>query len=217
MATQGRPKKKHTQTKNSRSEYFWPEDRPPLDDYLRQQEKFIRRVASRSMCMAPEYQDDMAQELRLRAIRAWETWDPKKGPLATHAWRYIVGSHLGLLRRTWTCPLGYRYSRRTAPSIYSLNATIGDDDDEFIDNVAGGDDVPEEAILARGQLAAILPRIKECIGKQISMEAALERLIADQGEIVDVARKQGVSIQAVYSSRNRMLAAIRAALEVEDD
>jgi len=71
-----------------------------LHVHLQQQEKRIRRVASKAVSMFPEYEEDMAQELRLRAIRAWETWDKEKGPLSAHTWRYIVGSHLKLIRRT---------------------------------------------------------------------------------------------------------------------
>lgn len=217
MATQNHPKKHTTQTKRYHSKVDWPDERPPLQVHLQQQEKRIRRVAAKAVSMSPEYEDDMAQELRLRAIRAWETWDKNKGSLSAHTWRYIVGSHLKLLRRSWTYPLGYRFSRKTAPSVYSLNQPMGDDGDEFIFNLPGGADVPENEIMARREVSGIMPRIQGCIGKQITVSAAIERLTADEGEIVDVARRQGVSIQAVYSSRKRMLASIREALEVEHD
>lgn len=219
MTTQEQPKpKKRTQTTTYHSNIDWPDERPPLHVHLQQQEKRIRRVASKAVAMFPEYEEDMAQELRMRAIKAWETWDKEKGPLIAHTWRYIVGSHLNLIRRTWTYPLGYRHSNLPAPSTHSLDAPIDSDEDMlWIDQLEGREHIPEDAILARREMANILPRIQKCIGKQIPMDVALERLAAEQGELADVARKQGVSIQAVGSSRKRMLAAIRAALEVEHD
>lgn len=214
-------KQRKNQKKTYPSEYGdWPKTRPPLEVFLKQQDSRIKRVAARAMFLNPEYAEDMAQELRLKAVKAWETWDAERGPLSSYTWRHIIGSHLPYYRRYFTVPKGYRCSKRGEkdPKTMSLNVNVqGSDDVEYIDQLPGGYAIPENVISARQEVEHLLPEIMECIGDKIPMKVALERIAVLHGEIPDVAERQKISPQAVHNFRNRAIKLIRERLEVTCD
>lgn len=200
----------------------WPDERPSLVAFLKSQEPRIRRIAYKATLNCPEFCEDMAQDLRIRAMRAWETWDKNKGPLSAHAWRHIMGGHLRLRRRTWTAPLGYRSSAdlEQAPSTVSMDATI-DDDLNFSEVIAADTSRDVELAEAKAEARLLADRLHDILTRDgkgriqhINFHQILDRLACvEPGDMVEVAERQGVSVQAIASSRNRAMATIRAAME----
>lgn len=200
----------------------WPDERPPLDEFLKSQERRIRRIAYKATLNCPEYLEDMAQDLRMRVMRAWETWDKDKGPLSAHSWRHIMGGHLRLRRRSWTAPLGYRSSADMddAPKIHSIDAPL-DDDRSYADVIAGDNTRDFELAEANAEAALLVERLHHILTRDgkgriqhINFHQILDRLACvEPGDMVEVAERQGVSVQAIASSRNRAMATIRAAME----
>lgn len=191
-----------------RSDIDWPTERPPLHVHLKQQEKRILRVAAKATLSHPEWADDMAQELRLRAIRAWETWDPTKGPLSAHTWRYIQGSHLRFFHRQWTAPKGFR-CRDDEPKTESLDVPLPSGDGTKADSVEGGI-VNFDQVDAAYDARRVLPLVIEEITSNRQtpgVDVMIARLCAvENGDMADVAKQQNVSLEAVRASRQRLIA-----------
>ena len=208
-----------------RGEADWPDERPPLAEHLKREERRIKRVAAKATAQCPEHREDMEQELRLRVMRAWTTWNPERGPLSAHSWRHIVGGHIGMIRRTWTQPYGYRSSAdiETAPSTVSMDATVGEDGQTF--ERADPDTRDLEVAEARADARLLVQQIYKILttdGKgriqHVNFQTILERLACvEPGDMVELAKRQGVSVQAIASSRNRAMATIKAAMEEIND
>lgn len=70
------------------------------------EEQLLERAAPALRQIALKYvdptrsleQDDLAQAAAIGLIRAWRRFDPAKGRLGTHAWTYMLGEIMNLVR-----------------------------------------------------------------------------------------------------------------------
>lgn len=186
--------------------------KPTLAQHLRAEEGRIRKLATAATAKSEMWREDMAQELRLRAVKAWETWDAEKGPLSAHTWRYLCGSHLNSIRHSWTVPYGFR-SRADAPSVGSLDCPVTPTGETWLDILASDDD-GFEAIESKQLAARIAPTVAAILAERktvnVSVADMIERLCCvEPGDIAACAKRQGVSIEAVSRSREKLIQKIR--------
>ena len=142
--------------------------------------------------------EDLAQEAALGWMEAVRRWDPVQARLSTFAWYYA-------LRRV------RRYlSQRLAVEVWSLDAPdVLDEDMAFGDRLA--DERAEEELQRvesevwwQQTLATLPPRQAEVLEARLA--------VAGGATATEVARRIGVSRQAVHQAERRALTRLRAAL-----
>jgi DNA-directed RNA polymerase specialized sigma24 family protein len=203
------------------------ERRPTPAEHLRREEKRIRALAARATAHCPEWREDIEQEMRIRAVGSLASWDPEKGPLSAHSWRHMTGSAIGYRIRALTAARGWRQTiadgrGEGAPQVGSLES-MGDEGEGAWEAILGEEDDGYRVADARAEVRAIRKIMQGILdsrgGKKVDAGVMLERVasLACFDEMGEVARRQGVSRQAVHQSAHRARKALREVLGVAVD
>lgn len=198
--------------------------KPTVEEHLLREERRIRSLATRATSHCPEWREDIAQEMRIRAMKAWQTWNPERGPLSAHSWRCMTGSAIGYHIRALTAARGWRQTigdgrGEGAPSVGSLEA-IGDEGESAWADLLGAEEEGYRVVDARAEVRAIRKTMQGILdsrgGKKVDAGMILERVaaLASYDEMAEVAKRHGVSRQAVHQSAHRALKALREAMGV---
>ena len=157
------------------------------------------------------WQDEYAQELRMRVVEAYRTYDDtREMSLKNWTWLLCKDGHMQQKHLEMHYAMGKRASREQVQ-----HADL--DDDEQVLQLAADLPDPDNAKLldaVRREVAILLA--ERNTAKSIGLGDMLARLAAsDHGDLTEVAKSQGVSKEAVRATRARMLAALKERLEVE--
>lgn len=201
--------------------------RPTPAEHLRAEEKRIKALAARASAHCPEWREDVEQEMRIRAVESLATWDPEKGPLSAHSWRYMTGSAIGYRIRSWTAARGWRQTiaegrGEGAPSVGSVeDLAQGKDGESAWAEIFGAEEEGYRVTDLRSEVKAIRKTMQGILdsrgGPRVDAGVMLERVaaLACYDDMAEVAQKHGVSRQAVHQSAHRARKALREALGVE--
>lgn len=200
--------------------------RPTPAEHLRAEEKRIKALAARASAHCPEWREDVEQEMRIRAVESLATWDPEKGPLSAHSWRYMTGSAIGYRIRSWTAAKGWRQTiaegrGEGAPQVGHLEA-MGDaeDGESAWAELLGAEEEGYRVADARAEVRAIRKTMQGILdsrgGPRVDAGVMMERVaaLACYDDMAEVAKRHGVSRQAVHQSAHRARKALREALGV---
>lgn len=157
------------------------------------------------------WREEYAQELRLRIVQAYRSFDESKGmSLKNWTWLCCKDGHAQQVWLTMHKPKGYRSTQDTV-AVASL------DDEESVLQLAADSPDPNQAKLldaVRREVAKLLA--ERNVAKSVGVGDMLVRLAASEhGDLTEVAKAQGVSKEAVRTTRNRMIAQLKERLEVE--
>ena len=202
--------------------------KPTPEEHLKNEEKRIRIMAARATGSHPEWREDMEQEMRIRALMALESWDPEKGPLSAHTWRYMSGSHIGYIMRLWTSVRGYRHALSQGridgmPRTGSLEEfAFRDDGSSGWEEAIGVEDDGYRRADARFDARYVTRLLAEQNAKKggppTDLKTMLERIasLGAHDEQAEVAARQGVSRQAVNQGAHRAIKALRLQMGLAD-
>lgn len=157
------------------------------------------------------WQDEYAQELRMRVVEAYRSYDDSKGmSLKNWTWFCCKDGHMQQKHLEMHYAMGKRASREQVQ-----HADL--DDDEQVLQLAANMPDPDNAKMldaVRREVAKLLA--ERNTAKSVGLGDMLVRLAAsDHGDLTEVAKSQGVSKEAVRATRARMLAELKERLEVE--
>ena len=177
-------------------------------EWLQVCEPLVSRLAHK---WGKNWRDEYAQELRLRVVQAYRSYDESKGmSLKNWTWLCCKDGHAQQVWLTMHKPKGYRSTQDTV-AMASL------DDEESVLQLAADSPDPNQAKLldaVRREVAKLLA--ERNVAKSVGVGDMLVRLAAsDHGDLTEVAKAQGVSKEAVRTTRNRMIAQLKERLEVE--
>jgi len=178
------------------------------NEWLQACEPLVQKLAKK---WGKHWADEYAQELRMRVIESYRSYDDSKGmSLKNWTWFCCKDGHMQQKHLEMHYAMGKRASREQVQYAYL-------DDDEQILQLAADLPDPDNAKLldaVRREVAKLLA--ERNTAKTIGLGDMLVRLAAsDHGDLTEVARSQGVSKEAVRATRARMLAALKERLEVE--
>ena len=153
--------------------------------------------------------DEYAQELRMRVVEAYRSYDDSKGmSMKNWTWLLCKDGHMQQKHLEMHYAIGKRASREKTEHIDM-------DDNEQVLQLAADMPDPDNAKL----LDAVRREVAKLLAERVnapSLGDMLVRLAADEhGDLTEVAKSQGVSKEAVRATRARMLLALRQRLEVE--
>jgi len=185
-------------TKKYRSETEW----------LRACEPLVAKLAKK---WGRHWHDEYAQELRLRIVQAYRSYDESKGmSLKNWTWLCCKDGHMQQKHLEMFYAVGKRASREAVE-----HADL-DDEDQILQLAAESPDPDQRGMLdaVRREVAKLLA--ERNTSKSIGVGEMLVRLAASEhGDLSAVAKSQGVSKEAVRATRARMLVALKERFEVE--
>ena len=204
--------------------------KPTPEQHLRAEERRIRRLAAGATLKCPEWREDIEQEMRIRAVMALESWDPEKGPLSAHTWRYMSGSAIMYRIRTLTEARGYRQTVGEKRQVEGGIPSTGSVEDlaERKDGSSGWEDaigveddgyrLADARFDARYIRRLLAQQNAAKGGPPTDLDAMMERIasLGAHDEQAEVAAKHGVSRQAVNQSAHRAIKALRIELGLAD-
>lgn len=159
-------------------------------------EPIVQRLARK---WGRNWEEEFAQELRLRVVQAYRSWDPQGGmSLKNWTWRVLKD---GSSQQRW---LEMHYLKGARSS--RVQPEMADVDKVEIPVAPASTEAAEDYQKVVAEVKAILDRQRN----NITAGQMMQRLLADEhGDISKVAHAQGVSKQAVRQSRQRMLTALQ--------
>jgi len=150
-------------------------------------------------------------------VRAYETWSEDGGAsLRQWGFRHLKWS-TGYGVRSLYGERGYRWGSEAGPSMTSVDAPVGDDTrvgDFLRADVDVERDVEDRCEVEH--VMRIVERVLSANRSDIDVPAMVDRLAATDREMAEVARRQGVSREAVRRSRQRMIEAVRREMGIND-
>jgi hypothetical protein len=108
--------------------------KPPFEDEFPVIEKLIQTHKWRQQLPGLEL-EDLEQQMRLLAYKAWTRWDPERGPLKVLWWRYVVN---------WRCQYlkWYDHPKRKGVKV-SLDMPINEEESTSLIDLRAADELPE--------------------------------------------------------------------------
>lgn len=157
-------------------------------------EPIVQRLARK---WGRNWEEEFAQELRLRVVQAYRSWDPQKNmSLKNWTWRVLKD---GSSQQRW---LEMHYlkgarNQRVQPEMADIDKV----------------EIGVEPDLETGDYSRVVAEVRAILESQrnsITAKQMMARLLADEhGDLTKVAKEQGVSKQAIRASRQRMLTALQ--------